>query len=273
MKKQSLFGNLFMLLILVALVYLWFPRKSHQVLWTDKTLGNFFRPAQEFFGGVASYFTDIKTNTLFLRNAAKENVDLKAELATQKLKTWELQQQLLAQSGLLKVQAQHPHKRLLPVQIVSEDPFVASKSVMIDAGQNQGVMPNAVVVASEGLVGRILKVFPNSSQAILITDPHFRVDAMSLKSNNRIILRGVDSDLLWGKGYPFLNQAEFLLHAQSFENGEELVTSGFGGIYPKGVPVGKIMDIKANSSGLFSEAEILPAVDFMKNSALFILLD
>lgn len=273
MKKQSLFGNLVRLLILVALVYLWFPRKSHQVLWTDKTLGNFFRPAQELFGAIASYFADIKANTLFLKNAAKENATLKVELAAQKLKTLELQQQLLAQNGLLKVQTQYSQKRLLPVQVVSQDPFVASKSLMIDAGQKQGVLPNAVVVSSEGLVGRILKVFPGSSQVLLITDPHFRVDAMSRKSNNRIILRGVDSDLLWGKGYPFLNQAEFLLHAQSFENGEELVTSGFGGIYPEGIPVGKIIDIKANSSGLFSEAEILPAVDFMKHSALYVLLD
>lgn len=262
-----------MLLILVALVYLWFPRKSHQVLWTDKTLGNLFKPAQTFFGGIAGYFESIKSNTLFLRNAAKENVELKAQLATQKLKTMELQQQLLAQNALLKVQTLYPQKRFLSVRSVSDDPFVASKSMMIDAGLHQGVTVNAVVLASDGLVGRVLKVFPNSSQVILVTDPHFRVDAMSLKSNNRIILRGVDSDLLWGKGYPFLNQAEFLLHAQAFENGEELVTSGFGGIYPAGIPVGKIMDTKANSSGLFSEAEILPAVDFMKNASLFVLLD
>jgi len=256
----------------VGLVYLWFPRNSHQVLWTDKTFGQIFRPAQEFFGGIAQYFTDIKTNTVYLHRAAAENVELKAQLAAEKIKTLDLQNALNAQQNLLKVQTKYQNKTILAVQVVSEDPFLASKSLMIDAGQIQGVKSNDVVVSSDGLVGRVLKVFATSSQVMLITDPHFRVDAMSVKSNNRIILRGVDSDLLWGQGYPFLTQTEYLLHAQSFENGEELVTSGFGGIYPAGIPVGKIMDIKPKSSGLFSEAEVLPAVDFMKKTSLYVVL-
>lgn len=273
MKKKSLASTVFMFLVLAALIYLWFPRKSHQVLWTDKTFGNAFRPVQEFFLDISTTMLQSYDRYVGLQAAVTQNEALRRQVAKLTVELAHLQNQNLERSVAETLQSKSfvLDKAILPVRILSDDPFVPTKSVMIDAGAENGVELNAVVVAPDGLVGRVLKVFPKTSQVLLLTDPHFRVDAMSQANQNRIIVRGVDSDLLWGKGFPVLTQSEFLLHEQAFQNGEELVTSGFGGIYPANIPVGKIVDIKAKSTGLFSEADILPAVDFSRMQYLFVL--
>lgn len=274
MRKKSFTDAAFWLVVLAVLAYLWFPGKSHQVLWHDAFLQDVFSPVHRVFNGVS-----VSVNSFFTRYAgfqknALENVALREEVESLKIENLVLREQLtdqIVEQSVLQMQ-NHFKRSFLPVEIVSQDLFVPSKSVVINAGREQGVVNNAVVLSSQGLVGRVVAVFDDTSRVLLLTDPHFRVDAMSVKTKNRIMVRGVDSDLLWGKGYPLLTQTEFLLHQNAFQIGEELVTSGFGGIYPEGIPVGRVVKLKAKTSGLFSDIDILPANDFGKMLQFYVML-
>lgn len=274
MKKNRYTSSFFKLLLLALLVYLWFPGKSQRSLWTDGPLAYFYRPVQQLFLDISSFFGNTFNHYVFLMGVEDENDKLRKDLNERKLEIISLKSELLRYR---KFQiAQHKFvfdgKKLLRAQIISEDLFVPSKTVMINRGKQHKVRVNDVVVSSEGLVGRVLKVYNLSSQVILMTDPNFRVDAMSQISDNRLIVRGVDSDLLMGKRYPLLTQSEYLDDVEAFATGEILVTSGFGGIYPKGIPVGKIADVKLRNTGLFSEADILPATDFTRLQFLYVLV-
>lgn len=263
-----------MLLILVGLFYLWIPGKSSQVLVTDKTFVSIFDPVQNLLQWVSRSISEKIDHYFLLVDVKTENEKLKKEVEQLRLKNYAYEFELEDWYSYERLKRELPFKtdNLVPAQILSHDLFVPSKSVMINVGKADGLAEWDVVLTHAGLVGRVLRVFENTSQVLLLTDPHFHIDVMSKDKGSRLIVKGVDSDLLWGKGYPLLMQSEFLLHEQVFVIGEKLVASGFGGIYPKGLPVGTITKIKSKSSGLFSEANILPAVDFTKIQDLYVLI-
>lgn len=273
MKKKTFLGQVSTILILVVLFYLWFPRKSQQILWTDNTLNTILQPFQKLGLAVKENTQGVWAHYISLHHVAQENQVLKEQISLYKLQIQSLQNQISEQNDFKNLERRYPTKKPLAVRIVSEDPFLVSQSVMISAGKNQGVRVNSVVVTAEGLVGRVLKVFDEQSQVILITDAHFYVDAMSKRNRQRILIKGASQDGLRGSGYPFLAQSEYFLSNSFFEIGEELVTSGLGSIFPEGIPVGKIVNFPNQKEGLFTLAQVLPAVDLTKTPFMYVLLD
>ena len=112
-----------------------------------------------------------------------------------------------------------------------------------------------VVVVPEGLVGRILEVEPYTAYAILLPDPDSRVSAMTSSSRAQGIITGIGTDKL---------QMKYLALDAEVAVGEDVMTSGIGSIFPKGLQIGKIESIERDSDGLHLLALVRPAVPFYK---------
>lgn len=129
------------------------------------------------------------------------------------------------------------------------------KTVILDKGAQHGLKKNMAVVVLEGLVGRLVEVGPISSRAILLLDPDARVSALADKSR----AQGV----VMGDGTPTLKMGYLELEGGAGVE-ETVLASGVGGLFPKGLRIGKITGLGKDATGLHLVAQVQPFVSFSK---------
>ena len=160
---------------------------------------------------------------------ARENDQLRASLNWQKQMPWKLK--------LAKV--------------VTRDPANWWRTVQIDLGTRDGVRENLPVLTASGLVGRISSVKQTSAQVVLIGDPNCRVSALVENAAH-------DTGVLLASGLldTSLVQLTYLASSANLKSGQSVVTSGLGGIFPKGIPIGQVVDARSVEFGLYTEARV-----------------
>ena len=155
--------------------------------------------------------------------------------------------QLRAQLGW---ERQAPWKLRL-ANVVMRDPANWWRTVQIDLGSRDGVRENLPVLTADGLVGHVSAVGLTRSQVVLLGDPYCRVSALveNPAHDLGIISPGgpLDSSLV---------ELSYLSGNAVLKPGENVVTSGEGGIYPRGIPIGQVVDSQTVEFGLYTEARV-----------------
>jgi len=151
----------------------------------------------------------------------------------------------------------------LPARVIAEDLSSWARTIVIDKGSDVGLRDGLPVVVAEGVVGRIIKTAPNSARVLLITDASSAIASLVQRTRTRGVARGTGRDLT-------LNYAK---RDDDLQVGDLLVTSGMGGVFPKGLVVGQLTQVEQGSYGLFQAVEISPAADFSRLEEVLILLD
>lgn len=164
---------------------------------------------------------------------------------------------LVAQENLgLAVQLAH----LVDVDL---DPF--RHRVVIDVGAVQGIRVGQPVIDAEGIMGQVVEVLPRSSVVLLITDPTHAIPVVVERSGLRAIAYGSGAiDRLELPNIPISGDIRV---------GDRLLTSGLGGRFPAGFPVGRIRTISNDDSGLFAAAVATPAAALDRGSEVLLLQD
>lgn len=145
---------------------------------------------------------------------------------------------------------QQPWKLKL-ANVVMRDPANWWRMVEIDLGSRDGITENLPVLTQEGLVGRISSVGYERSQVVLIGDPNCRVSALVEDAAQ-------DTGILTASG-PLdssLSDLTYLSSTTTLKSGQQVVTSGIGGIFPKGIPLGEVVDSQRVEFGLYIEARV-----------------
>jgi len=149
----------------------------------------------------------------------------------------------------------------LAARVVADTGGLFARSMLLDHGRKHGVFKGQVAVTSLGLVGRVQEVGGSSARLLLITDINSRVPAMLLSTGERMVVAGDN------RNNPRLEylQKDMVLHP-----GDMIVTSGAGGVFPPGIPLGTVMaDGKELEAGLgTAPIRIKPAVDLERLSAI-----
>jgi rod shape-determining protein MreC len=147
-------------------------------------------------------------------------------------------------------QQQRPWKLRL-ANVVLRDPANWWRTVQIDLGSRDGLRENLPVLTTNGLIGRVSSVGVTRSQVVLLGDPNCRVSA-------RVENQAHDMGIISASG-PLDNslaQLTYLAGGANLKSGENVVTSGQGGIYPAGIPIGQIVDSRPVEFGLYTEARV-----------------
>jgi rod shape-determining protein MreC len=150
---------------------------------------------------------------------------------------------------------------LIPARVVARDPSPIFKSVVISAGKNRGVVPFMPVVSRQGVVGKVVQVMPELSLVQLIRDPLNHVSIMVRRSRTVSILETE-------------NGIDFFTHLRVHEDvlpGDTVITTGLGGIYPRGFPVGIINRVSFERDPLFKRAGIKLSPDIEHLEELFVI--
>jgi rod shape-determining protein MreC len=123
----------------------------------------------------------------------------------------------------------------------------------IDHGTADGVQKGHPVVVAEGVVGQVHTALGHSAEVLVLVDRNssiaVRVDRTRARGNVR------------GTGKPGGCKLDFALRTEDMVEGDALVTSGTDGVFPRGLPVGKVTQLRKNGNGLFQDAAVIPAVD------------
>jgi rod shape-determining protein MreC len=146
--------------------------------------------------------------------------------------------------------------KLKLANVVLREPANWWRTVQINLGSLDGVKVNLPVLTTEGLVGRVSAVGLARSQVVMVGDPNCRV-AVVVENESR------DAGVLLEAG-PFdssLLTLGYLSKDAVLKPGQSVVTSGLGNIFPKGIPVGRIVDSHPVEFGLYAEARVRLAAD------------
>ncbi|MGO8838154.1 MAG: rod shape-determining protein MreC [Limisphaerales bacterium] len=169
--------------------------------------------------------------------------------------------------SLLGWQQQAPWKLRL-ANVVLRDPANWWRTVQIDLGSRDGIQTNLPVLTAAGLVGRISAVGYTRSQVVLIGDPNCRVSVVvdNPARDTGIISAGgpVDASLV---------DLSYLSGGASLKPGQNVFTSGLGGVFPQGIPVGQVVDSRPVEFGLYTEARMKLSVDLGALEQVWVLLN
>jgi rod shape-determining protein MreC len=168
----------------------------------------------------------------------------------------------------LGVMRQYPWKPR-PARVVARDPANWWRTIRIDRGARDGVKTNAPVVTPEGLVGRVSEVGFAQSQVVLVGDPDCRVSVLVGDEKNRE--QGVITPASSSPDDETLVELSYLSRHSKLVPGQIVVTSGQGGIFPKGLVVGQIAAYRDVGFGLYKEAFVRLAVEMNRLEEVWVL--
>jgi len=151
----------------------------------------------------------------------------------------------------------------LPSRVVSISLDEPLTTVLIDKGSIDGVTIYSPIMTTDGLVGKILEVDKYTSLAELYTHPQFRAAAVVHEKSEMGILRSTGSTLL----------LTGLSMNTEIEQGDRVVTSGLGGVYPEGIPIGRVTSVVEDHIGIEKVANVEPYVSLSGLFEVAVLLD
>ena len=190
----------------------------------------------------------------YLVGVHRENAVLQRQLEEYKQREVRFQE---AQQALTRLEVLLDLKRqvALPVigaRVIAYDPTLWSRSAIINQGKAQGVKEGLPVLAPQGIVGRIVVVYPEYSKVMLIVDRKSGADAMVQRTRIRGVLKGKGGNRC---------SLEFVPKSADVQVGDLVLASGLVGLYPKGLVFGKVTAANKKNPGVFQEIEVTPNVD------------
>jgi rod shape-determining protein MreC len=135
--------------------------------------------------------------------------------------------------------------------------------VTLDRGTDDGIARMMPVVVGHGVVGRVHAVTGATADVLLLTDRNSSIAVRVERSRARANVRGL--------GSPGGCRLEYALRSDDMVEGDALVTSGTDGVFPRGLPVGKVSALRRAGQGLYQSADVAPAVDVTKLEEVLVL--
>ena len=227
-----------------------------------------FEISSPFQKTIRSTIKGVKTlwgNYVFLVNLKKENAALRKTIIALKEENLRLKEDSIANLRLRKLFFFKEVFRspMVSAEVISEDPSSWFKTIVLNKGSKDGIEKKMAVVTSEGIVGRVIEVSRSISKVLLLTDHSSAIDAMVQRTRAKGILEGRVNQTC---------QLKYVSRADDVSMGDDIMSSGLGGTFPKGLPLGRVSKIRKEGSGLFQYVEVTPSVDLTKLEEVFILV-
>lgn len=224
----------------------------------NKTALTLLAPFQRAANFVSSSVRRTKQNIRGVLRVHEENKKLKSEieqLRAQNVRAKEFAEENIRLRALLEYKNKTRHFDLKPARVIGRDAATWSRVIVIDRGTTDGVQKDMAVVTDRGLVGCVAEAGPVSAKVELITDPRVAVGVLVQRSRVAGVVEGSIQDTAHPRMINLTRNADIT-------GGDLLVTSGFGGIYPKGIIIGHVREVNNDEGGLLKYASIETLVDF-----------
>jgi rod shape-determining protein MreC len=203
---------------------------------------------------------------VYLVDVEEENEELRREIARLQSRQFLLERRAREAGALEELVAlrQKVEADTVGARVVASplSPYYRVARMTLDSGDS--VARGMPVVAARGLVGRVLRVYGDHADVLFTSDAQSSVDIKVARTGDRGVLTGLSRE----DGYAA--KIQYLVRGSDIRDGDLIVTSGLGGMFPPGIPVGTVSAVKAGHVGLYREVEVTPTVDL--NSLEYVLV-
>ncbi|PMC37167.1 rod shape-determining protein MreC [Bacillus sp. UMB0899] len=280
------FLNKRLILLLVSVIVLvsligFSLKDDRQLSWPEQFLQDTVSVFQSIFHKPAAYVSNVFENIKDLKNTYEENellksrldeyMQLEADLQDYKVENEKLKTELGKVSDL---------REYNPIYsaVIGRNPEKWYDYISIDKGEQDGVEPNMAVVTAQGLIGKVKSTsqFSSTVQLLSATDLKNRISAevqpaevkeneQDNKEENKETTKNNETVTGLIEGYDEEKGALLLRKIESdvkLVEGQKVITSGKGGVFPSGIIIGEIMEVEPDSYGLEQMAYVKPTANF-----------
>jgi len=212
----------------------------------DRLLVEITAPLQRVFTWGVNAIEDFWLNYFYLVDVRQENKELKRQIQQLMLENSryrELLSTYVRLQTLLKFK-QTFREPVIAARVIGRDPSGWFRSVIVDKGEKDGISVDMPVVNALG-------------------DQNSSVDCLIQRSRDRGIVKGLSTELC---------KVAYLVKSSDVSLGDQVVTSGLGGVFPKGLPLGQVVRVVDKPEELFKEVDMKPVVNFSKLEEVLIIL-
>jgi rod shape-determining protein MreC len=202
-------------------------------------------PAQSLSSGASGASTNFFRQIVNFRQTAGENEKLKEDLATAQLDLRKAQQANVENErlkGLLNLKEQTGYDQVA-ARVIARDSSIWFNTITINRGSSSGVALNMPVVTGGGIVGRVIALSPWTAQVMMVTDEKAAAGAIVGQLSGSGALGSVR-----GLGNSGLIEMRYVSGLQNVEVGNYILTTGQDGIYPPGLNVGEVVQVKPGTA-------------------------
>ncbi len=197
----------------------------------------------------------------------EENRRLQREIAALREENLQYREALVASGRLQRIaemRGDHFETPMLAASVVGVDVSPWFRSVLLDRGRADRVRSGMPVVADTGVVGLVTATSEHAAKTMLLVDRQSAIDGIVQRSRARGIVRGLGRDRL---------DFEFVVRGADVREGDVVITSGLGGVYPKGLRIGEVVGVgEPGDADLIQQATLRPAVDLGRLEGAFVML-
>jgi rod shape-determining protein MreC len=266
LENRVRIGGASLLLFCLSLFLTSYSSKNQEVARVGATaVQHALHPFQTLTHSVYSSITGIWDGYFALVHVREENVELRRRLESLESQNSQLQE-VAHENDRLKsawnVLVEAGQQKTVLAGVIGYDATNWIKAVSIDKGTSDGIVVGMPVLGTAGVVGQVIAAASSSARVLLLTDHSSGVDAVVQGSRARGIVEGLGaSGCRW----------KFVLANEEVKIGDRIITSGFDGVFPKGLLIGVVSSVEEAGKGLFQNIEIDPAEDFSRLETVTVL--
>jgi len=248
------------IIVLVALIGFSLRERS-KLSWPEQFVKDTTGWVQSLVSKPTNYVAGFFESLQDLTNTYEENKELKSRvenLASLEAQVQELKNDNKELRDVLGEKKTLRDYEPLPATVIGRNPDRWHEMIIIDKGKLSGVKKNMAVVTANGLIGKVKSVtqFSSTVQLLSSMDPKNRISAIVQgKTNVYGLVEGYDSEKK-------LLQVKAIPSGADIQKGQTVITSGLGDVFPKGLMIGKVVEVKQDQYGLNLTALVKPGADF-----------
>lgn len=253
------------LLIMAIVTVFLLPRQTQNLL---RHLGNpvtqLVAVPLEGLAAMDRWIRDSWNHYIALQGVYEKNLALQDDIQRLKEEITQLREQTIISeqlTQLLSFQQAGPIETVA-ARVIGRNATNWYRALILDKGEREGIKPNMGVITQAGVVGRVVKTHPSTAVVLLLTDPNVAIPAM--------IQRGRDEGIVHGTAQGYVRM-KYLPPLSPVQPGDNVVTSGLTGAFPRGLQIGQIHRLQKADTELFQAAEIQPIVDFSKLEGVLVI--
>ncbi len=248
------------MIVIILAVILYAGKDGPAVRASRGAFRDLVAPAQQGFASGVSWFRGLFRGISELGDLRRDNQRLRQEndqLRQIAMKAQDLALENQRLQGLLNYRSQATQYQTVTAKVIGWDPSNWSSRVLINVGSKQGIAKDMAVITPQGVVGKVLQTSLNTAEVLLLSDELSAIGARVNPSRHLGIVRGS------GHQGQLLRLTDLPLDAV-LNPGDQVVSSGLGGVYPAGLVLGTVVSVDNEPSGLLKVAQIKPSVDISR---------
>jgi rod shape-determining protein MreC len=265
-KKTAI---LLIAVILVIVLMNATAKGKYQLPLAEGFVRTVFTPAERVVSKLAYSVSGIFSSTSKMMTVYRDNEQLRQQVeqfqqSTIKMNELTAENQRL--QAMLDYKKNTPQFDMVTATVIARETGTWFSTIVINKGSDTGLTKDMPVVTPKGLVGQIVSVYGNSAKVMLMLDPRSAAGGLVQRPESRVT--GIVVGQAQNAAVPRMVN---LARESDIIKGDTIVTSGLGGIFPKGILIGEVVDVKNEEGGLLKYAEIKSAVDFSKLEEVFVI--